>query len=177
MKATAVLTWLAGSAGPADASALYDMSVFLNQQHPFDTQQAEPVTSLTEPTASPVTTRPVATNARTATSGGTGQQPVPQLTQAGGASRFGERSDSNNGWGAISEIRVGVLNHDEGPFSRNKEEDNPDINAEVLFVSPDILDLIWSPRPHVGAAPASCSCAPSTRPTPSPWDGPARSAR
>jgi len=39
--------------------------------------------------------------------------------------------------------------HDQGPFSHNKE-DGVDINLEVLFPSPDFLDVIWSPRPHLG---------------------------
>lgn len=47
------------------------------------------------------------------------------------------------------EIRLGALVHDEGPFSRN-EEDGFDINLEVLFPSPELLSVIWSPRPHLG---------------------------
>ncbi len=49
----------------------------------------------------------------------------------------------------VSEIRFGALIHDEGPFSRN-EEDGYDGNMELLFTSPDFLDVIWSPRPHIG---------------------------
>ena len=52
--------------------------------------------------------------------------------------------------GIISELRTGLLIHDEGPFSR-REEDGLDVNIEVLFASPDVLDFIWSPRPHIGA--------------------------
>ena len=52
-------------------------------------------------------------------------------------------------WDVISEVRGGILAHDQGPFSSNKE-DGVDINLEVIFVSPDVLDIIWAPRPHFG---------------------------
>ena len=45
---------------------------------------------------------------------------------------------------------AGILIHDEGLFSRNKE-DGIDTNIEVLFKSPSMLDVIWAPRPHLGA--------------------------
>ncbi len=51
--------------------------------------------------------------------------------------------------GLISEIRVGFLAHDIGPFSRN-EEDGFDGNFEILFRSPSWLQKIWAPRPHLG---------------------------
>jgi lipid A 3-O-deacylase len=50
----------------------------------------------------------------------------------------------------ISEIRVGALAHDTGPFSRRKEE-GIDANIEILFGSPGFLKVIGSPRPHIGA--------------------------
>ena len=50
----------------------------------------------------------------------------------------------------ISEVRVGALYHDKGPFSR-REEKGYDVNIEFLFVSPKFLELIWAPRPHIGA--------------------------
>ena len=59
------------------------------------------------------------------------------------------RSVRDGLWGVISEIRLGAFVHDEGPFSRN-EEDGYDGNLEVLFVSPDFLDIVWAPRPHMG---------------------------
>ena len=49
----------------------------------------------------------------------------------------------------ISEIRVGALWHDQGPFSHRKEK-GYDGNLEFLFTTPDYLAKIWSPRPHVG---------------------------
>ena len=52
--------------------------------------------------------------------------------------------------GFLSEIKVGALVHDQGPFSRNKES-GVDTNLELLFASPKFLDVIWSLRPHIGA--------------------------
>jgi lipid A 3-O-deacylase len=49
----------------------------------------------------------------------------------------------------ISEVRIGALVHDIGPFSSN-EEGGMDGNFEVLFQSPGLLDIIWAPRPHIG---------------------------
>ena len=49
----------------------------------------------------------------------------------------------------FSEIRGGVYAHDVDFVSFNRE-DGADVNAELLFVSPDWLDAIWSPRPHMG---------------------------
>jgi lipid A 3-O-deacylase len=51
----------------------------------------------------------------------------------------------------ISEIRVGALWHDQGPFSHRKEK-GYDGNLEILFTSPDFLDNVWGPRPHVGVS-------------------------
>ena len=49
----------------------------------------------------------------------------------------------------FSEIRGGGYAHDVDFLSFDRE-DGADVNAEILFVSPDCLDVIWSPRPHVG---------------------------
>ena len=40
--------------------------------------------------------------------------------------------------------------HDEGPFSRRKET-GADLHLELRFVSPKLLDFMWSPEPHIGA--------------------------
>ncbi len=56
----------------------------------------------------------------------------------------------------VTEVRVGALAHDTGPFSSNKE-DGVDGNLEVLFASPEFLDLVFSPRPHIGASINSAS--------------------
>lgn len=50
----------------------------------------------------------------------------------------------------VSEVRLGALEHDAGVISSTKEM-GADLNAEVLFHSPDFLSAIWSPRPHFGA--------------------------
>lgn len=61
----------------------------------------------------------------------------------------GPQAESEGLGGILSEVRVGVLKHDIGPFSRSEEE-GIDGNIEFLFVSPRFLDVVWSPRPHVG---------------------------
>lgn len=70
--------------------------------------------------------------------------PVPN---GSGLDRGSSRDDGYGGW--LSEIRLGFLRHDEGPFSHRKES-GWDGNLEVLFVSPSWLSSIWSPRPHLG---------------------------
>lgn len=52
--------------------------------------------------------------------------------------------------GVVSGIRLGVLAHDFGPLTSH-DEDAVDFNAEVLFASPDFLEPILAPRPHIGA--------------------------
>ena len=49
----------------------------------------------------------------------------------------------------LSEIRGGLYAHDIDFWSFNREE-GVDVNAELLFVSPALLEPIWSPRPHLG---------------------------
>ncbi len=78
----------------------------------------------------------------------------PVQAQAPGAPRFKfndapEAKPASEGWNGISEIRLGVLAHDEGPFSRRKEK-GADVNLAILFNSPDFLGVIWSPRPQIG---------------------------
>lgn len=51
----------------------------------------------------------------------------------------------------MSELRLGVLNHDIS-FLGHGKEGGVDINAEALFHSPDFLKPIWAPRPHVGVS-------------------------
>ena len=51
--------------------------------------------------------------------------------------------------GILSEVRLGVLKHDFGPFS-SSEEHGIDVNLEFLFVAPDALEFLGSPRPHLG---------------------------
>jgi len=54
---------------------------------------------------------------------------------------------SANDW--IDELRVGVYDH--ATFGTSHETDNPDINGEVLFKSPDWLSWAFAPRPMIGA--------------------------
>lgn len=63
-------------------------------------------------------------------------------------------------WGVISEFRLGALSHDVVFPSRkeahvpnpmkNRYEEGFNINPEIVFVSPDMFDFLWAPRPHVG---------------------------
>jgi lipid A 3-O-deacylase len=50
----------------------------------------------------------------------------------------------------VDEVKAGVLAHDVGFFGHHVEH-GPDVNLEVLFTAPDLLSLIGSPRPHIGA--------------------------
>ena len=50
----------------------------------------------------------------------------------------------------VDEIKIGALAHDFAFFTHHVET-GTDINLEVLFIPPDLLGLIGSPRPHIGA--------------------------
>ena len=50
----------------------------------------------------------------------------------------------------IDEVKTGVLSHDVG-FLTHHVESGADINLEMLFTPPDLLAVIGSPRPHIGA--------------------------
>jgi len=50
----------------------------------------------------------------------------------------------------IDEVKIGVLAHDVG-FLTHHVESGADLNVEMLFTSPDLLSIIGSPRPHIGA--------------------------
>lgn len=74
------------------------------------------------------------------------------LCGAGGAAAKDAAADARaEGRGIVSEVKLGLLQHDVEflPVSR---EDGQALNAEVLFRSPAFLDVIWSPRPHLGAS-------------------------
>jgi hypothetical protein len=53
--------------------------------------------------------------------------------------------------GIVDRVRLGLLWHD-APILADDKEDGVDFNAEIQFVSPEILSLIWAPRPHFGFA-------------------------
>jgi lipid A 3-O-deacylase len=50
----------------------------------------------------------------------------------------------------VDEVKVGGLAHDIGFLGRHVEG-GADVNAELLFTSPDLFRYIGSPRPHIGA--------------------------
>lgn len=50
----------------------------------------------------------------------------------------------------FDEFKIGALGHDVG-FLGDNIEHGPDVNVELLFTSPDLLAIIGSPRPHIGA--------------------------
>jgi hypothetical protein len=51
--------------------------------------------------------------------------------------------------GAISELRLGVLMHDSGPFSGSKEH-GVDVNAELFFADLGWFSGAWEARPSLG---------------------------
>jgi lipid A 3-O-deacylase len=51
--------------------------------------------------------------------------------------------------GIIDEVVIGVLDHDVDLIASG-HEDGFAINGEVRFTSPELLDIIWSPRPTLG---------------------------
>ncbi len=116
------------TAGPAEAGArLYDMSIYLSSGAARHTGTLNPNLAATEKSPRSVETR----DFQTADRGSSGDGISKPLG------------------GILSEVRFGVLKHDFGPFS-SSEEDGIDVNFELLFASPGILELIWSPRPHLG---------------------------
>jgi lipid A 3-O-deacylase len=52
---------------------------------------------------------------------------------------------------AVDEVRLGVMAHNVCVLDCDNadKEDGPNINGEIVFSSPDFLNLIWSPRPYV----------------------------
>ena len=50
----------------------------------------------------------------------------------------------------IDEVKIGALSHDVG-FLGHHVEKGADVNLELLFTAPDVLSIIGSPRPHIGA--------------------------
>ena len=49
----------------------------------------------------------------------------------------------------VDEVTLGLLAHDVG-FLGDHTERGFDVNSTILFISPDILSIIGSPRPHIG---------------------------
>jgi lipid A 3-O-deacylase len=63
---------------------------------------------------------------------------------------FAGASPAHAADGIVDELKFGVLDHDTTIGGHHKEP-GADINGEVLFTSPSFLNVIWAPRPHLGA--------------------------
>ena len=142
LKSVHLLLALAGLICITDAAkgqtwgGLYDMSQILKEPHPFDHATTNQIPSSRLAPRLPSPNRKLLLPTTTHTS-----SPTP---------KFENDLEKEWKWSNIfSEIRLGALLHDYGPFSRN-EEDGFDGNIEMLFLSPKALSFISSPRPHVG---------------------------
>lgn len=56
--------------------------------------------------------------------------------------------------GPIDEFRLGVMQHNVcvNDCDNANKEDGPNLNAELVFTSPDFLDILYSPRPFIVAS-------------------------
>jgi lipid A 3-O-deacylase len=56
--------------------------------------------------------------------------------------------------GPVDEVRFGVVQHNMCVLDCDNadKEGGPNINGEIVFKSPDVLDIIWSPRPYIMAS-------------------------
>lgn len=61
----------------------------------------------------------------------------------------GTSAHADDKW--IDEVRIGLYDHNSNLAASRHETSNPDINAEVLFASPDWLSWAFAPRPQLGA--------------------------
>jgi len=54
----------------------------------------------------------------------------------------------------IDEVRVGATQHNVciANCDNADKEDGPNINGEIVFASPELLDILWSPRPYLVAS-------------------------
>ena len=114
------------------SGGIYDMSRLLNESHPFINTPSSPW-----PFGAGRTVRAPANPQSDA--------PPPVVVPASFEPVAAHRGGSN----IISEIRLGALIHDEGPFSHRKEG-GYDGSLEFIFKSPDFLKSVWEPRPHLG---------------------------
>lgn len=53
--------------------------------------------------------------------------------------------------GILTELRLGILDHDSDLVRERKETSDPDINIEARFASPEFLDWAFAPNPLIGA--------------------------
>jgi len=142
------LTLFVATPEAATSGGLYDMSRFLQEPHPFARTPVTPRLALEKPLVRP---KIIQSNKKDLNVISSTKKPAeiiktPKVLFPPTTSKYTPISNL----GYLSEIRGGILVHDEGLFSRNKE-DGIDTNFEVLFKSPSILDAVYSPRPHLGA--------------------------
>ena len=89
----------------------------------------------------------------------TAAQPAPETVSAESAQTspsetqvaLGLPDPGDPAGGILSELRLGLLYHDVGIVSESTEE-GADVNFEALFASPGFLEIIFSPRPHLGVS-------------------------
>ena len=118
--------------------ANYNMNRLLNEPHPFENANTEPRPDFSVKTGiiAPINNRAIIKSSEILRE----RKIVPNQS-------FSNNKRNN----IVSEIRVGALWHDQGPFSHRKEE-GYDGNLEILFNSPDEFKRIWSPKPHLGVS-------------------------
>ncbi len=147
----AAFVWAALAEDASARSRMYDLNLLLDRPHPL----ANEVPSAAQRTT-PVPRILLITPARIPPPAPTPRyvQPAPppgpvtrRLTESEMALLAEPPHPRWNG----AEFRLGGLIHDEGPITRN-EEDGFNINLEILFPSPKLLEIIWSPRPHIGVS-------------------------
>ncbi len=154
------------------ASTGYDIRILMGKAHPFAARPAkewdparpgQPAAGrVAQPVYAPMPARPAPRpQVRPVPASAPAPQPqaepmTPMSSKTGplwpGGTERGARASSRGKplGGIISEISIGALVHDEGPFS-NSKEDGYDGHIEIRFASPKFLELIWSPEPHIGA--------------------------
>lgn len=56
--------------------------------------------------------------------------------------------------GPVDEVRLGIMQHNVcvSDCNNSNKEDGPNLNGELVFTSPDILDILYSPRPFLVAS-------------------------
>ncbi len=143
---------------PAQAASVstgYDINLFLTQGHPLADRMGTRWQPAVRPTADavpPSAAEPEARPAAAATSAATSAARQTDRAKGGGwreaTARASARGTPHKG--IIAEISWGVLAHDHGPFTDTKEE-GLNSHIEIRFASPDFLDIIGGPEPHIGA--------------------------
>ena len=104
---------IAGTAG-----AIYDMSTLLNEPHPF----AKSINGGKEQSGNSVLrSQPSAYQALPPREPVWSQRVIPVRDTVVSSNEKSVRKSSSGRGGILNEVRIGVLVHDEGPFSRNKE--------------------------------------------------------